>query len=64
MFTVDVGLILVQALEQEYGCQLCIGPCTTRGEVGGACLCYCYLFVYHVRSFVKLVFSVCMFLGS
>ncbi|KFK26446.1 hypothetical protein AALP_AA8G249500 [Arabis alpina] len=24
--------ILGQALEQEYGCQLCIGPCTTRGE--------------------------------
>lgn len=23
----------MQALEQEYGCQLCIGPCTTRGEV-------------------------------
>lgn len=22
----------VQALEQEYGCDLCIGPCTTRGE--------------------------------
>ncbi|KAG6708276.1 hypothetical protein I3843_06G068100 [Carya illinoinensis] len=24
--------ILGQALEQEYGCKLCIGPCTTRGE--------------------------------
>eukprot|EP00245_Coleochaete_scutata_P007506 TRINITY_DN22935_c0_g1_i1.p1 TRINITY_DN22935_c0_g1~~TRINITY_DN22935_c0_g1_i1.p1 ORF type:complete len:724 (+),score=193.99 TRINITY_DN22935_c0_g1_i1:53-2224(+) len=24
--------ILGQALETEYGCQLCIGPCTTRGE--------------------------------
>ncbi|KAG2278552.1 hypothetical protein Bca52824_061107 [Brassica carinata] len=24
--------VLGQALEQEYGCQLCIGPCTTRGE--------------------------------
>ncbi|VVB11117.1 unnamed protein product [Arabis nemorensis] len=22
-----------KALEQEYGCQLCIGPCTTRGEM-------------------------------
>ncbi|GKD22875.1 threonine--tRNA ligase, mitochondrial 1-like protein [Tanacetum coccineum] len=25
--------ILGQALEQTYGCKLCIGPCTTRGEV-------------------------------
>ncbi|KAL6548239.1 hypothetical protein OROGR_008663 [Orobanche gracilis] len=25
--------ILGQALEMEYGCKLCIGPCTTRGEV-------------------------------
>uniref|UniRef100_A0A803LRY7 threonine--tRNA ligase n=1 Tax=Chenopodium quinoa TaxID=63459 RepID=A0A803LRY7_CHEQI len=25
--------ILGQALETEYGCKLCIGPCTTRGEV-------------------------------
>lgn len=25
--------ILGQALELEYGCHLCIGPCTTRGEV-------------------------------
>ncbi|XP_076918749.1 threonine--tRNA ligase, mitochondrial 1-like [Bidens hawaiensis] len=24
--------ILGQALEQTYGCKLCIGPCTTRGE--------------------------------
>ncbi|KAK4764411.1 hypothetical protein SAY87_013849 [Trapa incisa] len=24
--------ILGQALEMEYGCKLCIGPCTTRGE--------------------------------
>ncbi|XP_061370151.1 threonine--tRNA ligase, mitochondrial 1 isoform X2 [Gastrolobium bilobum] len=24
--------ILGQALETEYGCKLCIGPCTTRGE--------------------------------
>ncbi|KAL4185465.1 hypothetical protein AMTRI_Chr10g6100 [Amborella trichopoda] len=24
--------ILGQSLEMEYGCQLCIGPCTTRGE--------------------------------
>ncbi|XP_030961217.1 threonine--tRNA ligase, mitochondrial 1 [Quercus lobata] len=24
--------ILGQSLEQEYGCKLCIGPCTTRGE--------------------------------
>ncbi|CDY19754.1 BnaA09g04070D [Brassica napus] len=24
--------VLGQALEQEYGCHLCIGPCTTRGE--------------------------------
>ncbi|KAE9607096.1 putative threonine--tRNA ligase [Lupinus albus] len=24
--------ILGQALESEYGCKLCIGPCTTRGE--------------------------------
>ncbi|XP_010533069.1 PREDICTED: threonine--tRNA ligase, mitochondrial 1-like [Tarenaya hassleriana] len=24
--------ILGEALEQEYGCKLCIGPCTTRGE--------------------------------
>ncbi|CAI5496641.1 unnamed protein product [Closterium sp. Naga37s-1] len=24
--------ILGEALEQEYGCHLCIGPCTTRGE--------------------------------
>ncbi|CAH8344301.1 unnamed protein product [Eruca vesicaria subsp. sativa] len=24
--------VLGQALEQEYGCKLCIGPCTTRGE--------------------------------
>ncbi|XP_057948888.1 threonine--tRNA ligase, mitochondrial 1 [Malania oleifera] len=24
--------ILGQSLEQEYGCRLCIGPCTTRGE--------------------------------
>ncbi|CAH8330809.1 unnamed protein product [Eruca vesicaria subsp. sativa] len=24
--------ILGQAIEQEYGCKLCIGPCTTRGE--------------------------------
>ncbi|OVA00118.1 Aminoacyl-tRNA synthetase [Macleaya cordata] len=24
--------ILGQALEREYGCKLCIGPCTTRGE--------------------------------
>lgn len=31
-----IGLIahlMVQALEMEYGCKLCIGPCTTRGEV-------------------------------
>ncbi|KAF8380556.1 hypothetical protein HHK36_028044 [Tetracentron sinense] len=25
--------ILGQSLEMEYGCKLCIGPCTTRGEV-------------------------------
>ncbi|CAM6092657.1 unnamed protein product [Calypogeia fissa] len=24
--------ILGESLEQEYGCKLCIGPCTTRGE--------------------------------
>ncbi|KDO82530.1 hypothetical protein CISIN_1g0066802mg, partial [Citrus sinensis] len=24
--------ILGQAIEQQYGCKLCIGPCTTRGE--------------------------------
>ncbi|KAF5449828.1 hypothetical protein F2P56_030233 [Juglans regia] len=24
--------ILGEAVEQEYGCKLCIGPCTTRGE--------------------------------
>lgn len=24
---------VLQALEVEYGCKLCIGPCTTRGEV-------------------------------
>uniref|UniRef100_A0A2N9GPI6 threonine--tRNA ligase n=1 Tax=Fagus sylvatica TaxID=28930 RepID=A0A2N9GPI6_FAGSY len=24
--------ILGEALEQQYGCKLCIGPCTTRGE--------------------------------
>ncbi|XP_043687898.1 threonine--tRNA ligase, mitochondrial 1-like [Telopea speciosissima] len=24
--------ILGQSLEQQYGCKLCIGPCTTRGE--------------------------------
>lgn len=24
---------LFQSLEQTYGCRLCIGPCTTRGEV-------------------------------
>ncbi|RRT49136.1 hypothetical protein B296_00052581 [Ensete ventricosum] len=24
--------ILGQSLEMEYGCKLCIGPCTTRGE--------------------------------
>lgn len=24
---------LFQSLEQTYGCKLCIGPCTTRGEV-------------------------------
>lgn len=39
LFTVDVGVICVQALEQEYGCQLCIGPCTTRGEVRAASFC-------------------------
>lgn len=22
-----------QSLEQTYGCRLCIGPCTTRGDV-------------------------------
>ena len=33
----------VQALEQEYGCQLCIGPCTTRGEVRAACF-WCFIF--------------------
>jgi hypothetical protein len=27
---VDVNL---QSLERAYGCKLCIGPCTTRGEV-------------------------------
>ncbi|CAK7326935.1 unnamed protein product [Dovyalis caffra] len=27
--------ILGQALETEYGCKLCIGPCTTRGERAG-----------------------------
>ncbi|XP_030935889.1 threonine--tRNA ligase, mitochondrial 1-like isoform X2 [Quercus lobata] len=27
--------ILGQSLEQEYGCKLCIGPCTTRGEESG-----------------------------
>ena len=26
----------MQAIEQEYGCKLCIGPCTTRGEVRAA----------------------------
>ena len=31
-----VGIVLFvyfQSLETEYGCKLCIGPCTTRGEV-------------------------------
>lgn len=27
------SLLFLQSLEQAYGCKLCIGPCTTRGEV-------------------------------
>lgn len=37
-FTVDIVGGGVQAIEQEYGCQLCIGPCTTRGEVRAGCV--------------------------
>lgn len=29
----------LQALEQQYGCKLCIGPCTTRGEVNSYDCC-------------------------
>ncbi|XP_030935892.1 threonine--tRNA ligase, mitochondrial 1-like isoform X5 [Quercus lobata] len=30
-----LGQFWMQSLEQEYGCKLCIGPCTTRGEESG-----------------------------
>ncbi|KAJ6892961.1 threonine--tRNA ligase [Populus alba x Populus x berolinensis] len=30
--TKDATPFGIQALEMEYGCKLCIGPCTTRGE--------------------------------
>lgn len=44
----------MQALEQEYGCQLCIGPCTTRGEVTSACLCLLFTPLQHYYSCLLL----------
>lgn len=38
-FDVSVRFLLrCQTLEQTYGCRLCIGPCTTRGEVNSSSL--------------------------
>lgn len=47
-------VILVQALEQEYGCQLCIGPCTTRGEVKTQLVANFVKFGSFVRIFLWL----------
>ncbi|KAI5573517.1 hypothetical protein BDE02_10G084700 [Populus trichocarpa] len=53
--------ILGQALEREYGCKLCIGPCTTRGEVGCIHILYnssvplsVYLFGMIPGSFIRI----------
>ncbi len=35
--------MLLQSLEMAFGCKLCIGPCTTRGEV---CLFNCAYVMY------------------
>ncbi|KAE8010567.1 hypothetical protein FH972_006930 [Carpinus fangiana] len=48
--------ILGESLEQEYGCKLCIGPCTTRGEVNFPD-CFCGVYLVNVPSF-RLVLTI------
>lgn len=43
-FILDFDGFLVQVLEQEYGCKLCIEPCKDREEVRPANVCVCSVF--------------------
>lgn len=49
--------LFLQSLEQAYGCKLCIGPCTTRGEVT-------YLHFMSFWDWISLVPICCMYCGN